>query len=262
MTVDHLGANLDGKVALVTGGAASGVGLAVARLLQEYGVSVVAEDVNPDVVEVFSGLDGVVPFVGDVTTERAATDAVALAEDRFGGLDILINNAGVIINKPIVETTLDDWNRILGVNVTGAFLHTREAMRVMAPRRRGAIVNIGSYACFQSFGTISAYAASKGALAQLTRTAALEGIDHGIRVNAIGSGDVVTNILGDPRRPRRARQGRSDQTRGRSHRDRSRRGVPRIRSRKFRGWCGMDAGRRNECRHSELTALGFDGGAV
>lgn len=197
MAVDHLGANLNGKVALVTG-AASGVGLAVTRLLRDYGVRVVAEDVNPDVAEVFSGLDGVVPFVGDVATERAATDAVALAEDRFGGLDIFVNNAGVIINKPIVETTLDDWNRILGVNVTGAFLHTREAMRVMVPRRRGAIVNIGSYACFQSFGTISAYAASKGALAQLTRTAALEGIDHGIRVNAIGSGDVVTNILGDP----------------------------------------------------------------
>jgi glucose 1-dehydrogenase len=147
---------------------------------------------------VLSGIEGVVPFVGDVTTERAAADAVALAEDRFGGLDILVNNAGIIINKPIVETTLDDWNRILGVNVTGAFLHTREAMRAMVPRQRGAIVNIGSYACFQSFGTISAYAASKGALAQLTRTAALEGIDHGIRVNAIGSGDVVTNILGDP----------------------------------------------------------------
>ena len=197
MAVDHLSANLNGKVAVVTG-AASGVGLAIARQLHEYGVRVVAEDINPDVTELFSDLDGVVPLVGDIATEAAATDAVALAEDRFGRLDILVNNAAIIINKPIVETTLDDWNRILGVNVTGAFLHTREAMRAMVPHRRGSIVNIGSYACFQSFPTISAYAASKGALAQLTRTAALEGIDHGIRVNAIGSGDVVTNILGDP----------------------------------------------------------------
>lgn len=178
-------------------GAASGVGLAIARQLHEYGVRVVAEDINPDVTKLFSGFDGIEPFVGDIATERAATEAVSLAKDRFGGLDILINNAAIIINKPIVETTLDDWNRILGVNVTGAFLHTREAMQAMVPQRRGAIVNIGSYACFQSFATISAYAASKGALAQLTRTAALEGIDHGIRVNAIGSGDVVTNILGD-----------------------------------------------------------------
>ena len=197
MTIDHLSANLDGKVAIVTG-AASGVGLAIVRQLHEYGVSVVAEDVNPDVLETFTGLDGIAPLVGDVATEEAAQDAIALAEERFGGLDILVNNAGIIVNKPIVETTLDDWNRILGVNVTGAFLHTRAAMRAMAPHRRGAIVNIGSYACFQSFPTIAAYAASKGALAQLTRTAALEGIGDGIRVNAIGSGDVITNILGNP----------------------------------------------------------------
>ncbi|MET0316434.1 MAG: SDR family oxidoreductase [Rhodococcus fascians] len=197
MTVDHLSASLNGKVAIVTG-AASGVGLAIARQLHEYGVSVVAEDVNPEVMTVFDGLGGVAPLVGDVSTEQAATDAIALAETRFGKLDILINNAGIIVNKPVVETTLDDWNRIIGTNVTGAFLHTREAMRAMAPRGGGSIVNIGSYACFQSFPTISAYAASKGALAQLTRTAALEGIADGIRVNAIGSGDVVTNILGDP----------------------------------------------------------------
>lgn len=197
MPVDHLAASLDGKVAIVTG-AASGVGLAITRQLHEYGVFVVAEDVNPHVRDVFDGQDGIAPIVGDVATEKAATDAVTLAQNTFGQLDILVNNAGVIINKPVVETTLDDRNRILGVNVTGAFLHTREAMRAMTPRRSGAIINIGSYACFQSFATISAYAASKGALAQLTRTAALEGIDHGIRVNAIGSGDVVTNILGNP----------------------------------------------------------------
>ncbi|TRW82056.1 SDR family oxidoreductase [Mycolicibacterium sp. 018/SC-01/001] len=197
MPIDHLSANLNGKVAIVTG-AASGVGLAITRQLHEYGVSVVAEDVNPDVLRVFADTDRVAPLVGDVSTEQAAVDAVSLAGHEFGTLDILINNAGVIVNKPIVDTTLDDWNRILGTNVTGAFLHTREAMRAMAPRRSGAIVNIGSYACFQSFETISAYAASKGALAQLTRTAALEGIGDGIRVNAIGSGDVVTNILGNP----------------------------------------------------------------
>jgi glucose 1-dehydrogenase len=123
---------------------------------------------------------------------------VELAARTFGGLDVLVNNAGTIVNKPVIDTTLDNWNRILTTNVTGAFLHTREAMKAMMPRPKGSIVNIGSYACFQAFPTISAYAASKGALAQLTRTAALEGVDHGIRVNAIGVGDTVTNILDNP----------------------------------------------------------------
>jgi NAD(P)-dependent dehydrogenase (short-subunit alcohol dehydrogenase family) len=122
---------------------------------------------------------------------------VEAAEQTFGRLDVLVNNAGTIINKTVVDTTLDDWNRILTTNVTGAFLHTREAMKAMIPNGSGSIVNVGSYACFQAFPTISAYAASKGALAQLTRTAALEGIENGIRVNGIGVGDTVTDILGD-----------------------------------------------------------------
>jgi glucose 1-dehydrogenase len=197
MSVDHLSENLQGKVAIVTG-AASGIGLAVTRQLVEYGVAVIAEDINSAIDDVFAGVDAVVPLVGDVAREQTAKDAVELAGRRFGQLDILINNAGTIINKPVIQTTLDDWNHILGTNVTGAFLHTREALRAMIPHKSGAIVNIGSYACFQTFKTISAYAASKGALAQLTRTAALEAIDDGVRVNALGVGDVVTNILGDP----------------------------------------------------------------
>ncbi|OBB82495.1 short-chain dehydrogenase [Mycobacterium colombiense] len=197
MGVDHVRENLHGKVAIVTG-AASGIGRAVTRQLIEYGVFVVAEDINPAVEDLYADIDAVAPLVGDVAQEQTANDAVELAGRRFGRLDILINNAGTIINRPVIETTLEDWNHILGTNVTGAFLHTREAMRAMIPRESGAIVNIGSYACFQSFKTISAYAASKGALAQLTRTAALEAIDAGIRINALGVGDVVTNILGDP----------------------------------------------------------------
>ncbi|WP_406814436.1 SDR family NAD(P)-dependent oxidoreductase [Mycobacterium sp. M23085] len=197
MSVDHLRENLHGKVAIVTG-AASGIGAAITRQLIEYGVSVIAEDINPAIADLYADTDMAVPLVGDVAQEQTAHDAVELAGRRFGQLDILINNAGTIINKPVIETTLEDWNHILGTNVTGAFLHTREAMRAMIPRQSGAIVNIGSYACFQSFKTISAYAASKGALAQLTRTAALEAIDDGIRINALGVGDVVTNILGNP----------------------------------------------------------------
>ena len=196
MTTPHFRDEV-GKVAVVTG-AASGIGRATTRLFVERGMSVVAEDIDPKVVDEFADIDAVVPVVGDVASEDTAAEAVSAAVARFGRLDTLVNNAGTIVNKTVVETTLEDWNRIMATNVTGAFLHTREAMKAMIPQGGGSIVNVGSYACFQAFPTISAYAASKGALAQLTRTAALEGIGNGIRVNAVGVGDTVTNILGDP----------------------------------------------------------------
>ncbi|MCE0764239.1 SDR family oxidoreductase [Pseudonocardia kujensis] len=187
----HL-ADLTGKVAIVTG-AASGIGRATVELFVERGVHVVAED-RDRAVEKLAG-PSVAPLVADVTEEDSARHAVSLARDRFGRLDVLVNNAGVIINKTVADMTLDDWNAVLAVNATGAFLHSREAVRAMLPQGSGAIVNVGSYACFQAFPTIAAYAASKGALAQLTRTLALEVIGHGIRVNAVGSGDTVTHIL-------------------------------------------------------------------
>src|SRR6201995_4985961 len=139
MSVDRLSENLQGKVAIVTG-AASGIGLAITRQLSEYGVSVVAEDIDPSGDHRFAGLGTVASLVGDVAAEPTAKDAVGLAHSRFGRLDILVNNAGTIINKPVVETTLEDWNHIIGTNATGAFLHTREAMRAMIPKQSGSIV--------------------------------------------------------------------------------------------------------------------------
>ena len=185
---------VEGKVAIVTG-AASGIGRATAELLHARGAMVVAEDVNADVEEL--ARDGLVPLVADIAHDGSAERAVALAQKRFGKLDVLVNNAGRIFYKPVVETSREDWNRIMETNVTGAFLHSREAAKAMIPNRSGAIVNIASYASYFAFPTIAAYAASKGALAQLTRTLALEVAGHGIRVNAIGVGDVITNILND-----------------------------------------------------------------
>src|ERR1700730_8441005 len=164
---------VEGKVALVTG-AASGIGRAVAELLHARGAKVVAEDIDPAVKELER--DGLVSLVADVTVDGTAERAVALAVEAFGTLDILVNNAGRILYKELVEMT-------------------REAAKVMMAKKSGAIVNIASYASYFAFPGIAAYTASKGALAQLTRTQALEAIKHGIRVNAIGVGDVVTNLL-------------------------------------------------------------------
>ena len=93
--------------------------------------------------------------------------------------------------------TLEECNGELAANATGAFLFSGEALRKMIPAASGAIVNVGSYACYQAFPTLAAYASSKGALAQLTRASALEAIEHGIHINAVGAGDVVTNLAND-----------------------------------------------------------------
>ncbi|WP_346830842.1 SDR family oxidoreductase [Pseudomonas abietaniphila] len=183
---------VEGKVALVTG-AASGIGKAVALLMHARGAKVIAEDMNRSVEDL--ARPGLVPLVSDISKDGAAERAVGLAVDTFGKLDILVNNAGIIMNKLLVDMTREDWESIQAVNATAAFLHSREAVKVMTPRKSGAIVNIASYASYFTFPTIAAYAASKGALAQLTRTLAIEVIEHGIRVNAVGVGDVVTNIL-------------------------------------------------------------------
>lgn len=183
-----------GKVVIVTG-AASGIGRSVALLLHERGAKIIAEDRNTTVEAL--ARPGLVPLIADITADGAAETAVATALEHFGHLDILVNNAGIILNKRVIDMTRQEWEQIQAVNVTAAFLHAREAVKAMIPHGGGAIVNIASYAAYQSFPTIAAYAASKGALAQLTRTLALEAIEHGIRVNAVGSGDVVTNILND-----------------------------------------------------------------
>lgn len=127
-------------------------------------------------------------LVADVAEDGSAEAVVALATDRFGRLDILVNNAGYINYRSVVDTSREDWDKVMNINSTGYFLHAREAMKAMLPNRSGAIVNIASYASYYAFADIAPYAASKGAVAQLTRALALEAAPHGIRVNAVGAG--------------------------------------------------------------------------
>ena len=130
---------LAGRAAIVTG-AASGIGLATVELLHRQGARVVAVGRGDNVNAL--AREGIVPLVADVAQEASATLAVQTALAHFGRLDILVNNAGIIINRPVVEMRLEEWNQVLAVNATGAFLFSREAMRPMMKAGSGAIINI------------------------------------------------------------------------------------------------------------------------
>ncbi|MBD1598014.1 SDR family NAD(P)-dependent oxidoreductase [Pseudomonas typographi] len=191
----HIGTSLglQGKVALVTG-AAGDIGRATVMLLRAHGMCVVAEDINPAVRDLAEA-GRVVPWEGDVGLEATARNAVAQALDAFGQLDVLVNNAGRTLNKPMLNTTVEDWDAIMATNARGNFLHSREALRIMVERGEGAIVNVASVVSVVGMPDLAAYAASKGAIAQLTKVLAVEYGGRGIRANAVAPGVVETNIL-------------------------------------------------------------------
>ncbi|WP_158861803.1 SDR family NAD(P)-dependent oxidoreductase [Leifsonia sp. AG29] len=184
--------DLTDKVAVVTGGA-RGIGRATADLLRSRGARLVVSDIADSVRDLDA--PDVATYVGDASSEQAARATIDLAAQRFGRLDILINNAGRTLNKPITETSAEEFDAILAVNARGNFLHAREAFRVMQQAGSGSIVSIASVSSIVAFATQTAYAASKGALAQITRVLAIEGGVHGIRSNAVLPGVIDTDIM-------------------------------------------------------------------
>ena len=185
---------LTDQVVLVTG-AAGGIGRATVETFLAHGATVVAEDLHPRVEDLAD--ERVATLVGDVAEPEIADAAVALARERFGRIDVLVNNAGRTMNKPDQEMTVEDWDGILRTNARGAFVHSKAALAPMIAQGAGAIVNVASYASLVGLPTGSAYAASKGALTQLTKVLALDHAREGIRVNAIAAGAVDTPILDD-----------------------------------------------------------------
>ena len=186
------GWDLSGKVAVVTG-AARGIGLSAANLLRSRGAKVVASDVSEDVRKLDG--DDVATLVGDVSREETAVRTMALAQERFGRLDILVNNAGRTMNKPLVETSVADWDSIMETNARGNFLQSREAVKAMVAGGGGTIVSVASVVSSVAMKETAVYAASKGAIAQLTKVIAVEYGDRGIRANAVAPGVVETDIL-------------------------------------------------------------------
>jgi NAD(P)-dependent dehydrogenase (short-subunit alcohol dehydrogenase family) len=185
-------AEFEGRVAIVTG-AASGVGRETTRLLTEAGASVVAVDVAETVARLES--ERVAPLAGDASVAQTADRAVAAARERFGRLDVLVNNAAMILYKGILDTDEAEWDRLFAVNVRSMFLHCRAAIPVMREAGGGAIVNTASISGVVGLAGQAAYAASKGAVVMLTRQLAVEFAPARIRVNAVGPGAIDTPFL-------------------------------------------------------------------
>lgn len=187
---------LDGKVAVVSGGA-RGQGASHARRLAQEGARVVTGDVLDAEGEATAAAlraEGLpVEFVHlDVTRADDWARAVAAATDRFGGLDCLVNNAGIIHVNPMLEERLEDWNALLAVNVTGVLLGMQAAVPALRARGGGSVVNVSSIFGLAGAENYVAYCASKAAVVMMTKTAALEHAKDRIRFNALCPGGVRT----------------------------------------------------------------------
>ncbi|NJD89628.1 MAG: glucose 1-dehydrogenase [Betaproteobacteria bacterium] len=187
-----------GKVALVTG-ASSGLGENFARCLAQRGAIVVAAARRADRLEALVRDGGAAHAVAlDVTDAVSVEAAVKRAAELAGPLDILVNNAGIADTKASLDLTEADWRRVLDTNLDGAWRMAQAVARSMiAAKRPGSIVNIASILGLRQATHLLAYAAAKAALVQVTKSLALEWARHGIRVNAIAPGYVITEMNRD-----------------------------------------------------------------
>ena len=185
--------------AVIVTGAAGGIGMAIAVRLASEGARVVMADRNPGKAQAgvaairAAGAPDVWVCPCDVSVEADVEAACAGAIERFGRLDAVVNNAGLMTFTPIAELTGDEWNRVLGVDLMGAFYFTKRAFLRMKPG--GAIVNIASVHAVRTSPLAAPYAAAKAAVLSLTRTSAIEGRGKGIRANAILPGAIDTPML-------------------------------------------------------------------
>ena len=199
------------KHALVTGGS-SGIGRAIALSLAGAGVAVtICGRRESELAKVADEADNIHAMVADVTDEDSVRALYAQAEAARGPFDIVIANAGIASSAPAHRTTLEDWNRIINVNLTGAFLTVRPALAGMAERGRGRIVFIASVAGLRGSAYVAPYVASKHGVVGLARALAAELLKTGVTVNAICPGYVETEMLEQSIRRVMDKTGRSEE---------------------------------------------------
>jgi len=182
---------LEGKTVLVTAAAGTGVGFATARRCAEEGAAVMLSDLHPGRLDRFA--DELAERIGrevpralcDVRSDEAVRALVARAESEWGRLDVVVNNAGLGLTKPVVEMSSEDWLGVLDVNLNGPFRMLRATLPGMQARGGGSIVNVSSITAWRAEAGQTAYGASKAGVLALTRCAALECAEFGVRVNAV-----------------------------------------------------------------------------
>ncbi len=188
--------DLTGRVAVVTG-ARRGLGRAMALALAAAGAEIVAVSRQPATdlaADIERSGRRCVALTADLEAPADVDTVIPRALEAMGRVDILVNNAGLVTRAPALEVAPDDWARVLQVNLHALFRLCQDAARNMLPRRRGKIVNVASLMSFEGGILVSPYAASKGAVAQLTKALANEWAPHGINVNAIAPGYMATDL--------------------------------------------------------------------
>ncbi|KRB38584.1 SDR family NAD(P)-dependent oxidoreductase [Microbacterium sp. Root180] len=195
---------LEGKKAIVTGGA-GGIGRAASLALAAEGAAVAVVDLNAEAAEAVASEiraagGTAIALAADVSSEVDIEHVVASTAAEFGGIDVVFNNAGIIRRTTAVETTVEEWDRVFGVNVRAVFLMCKHVVPLMAAAGGGSIVNTGSGWGLKGGGQAISYCASKGAVVNMTRALAIDHGPQGIRVNSVNPGDVDTGMLRDEAR--------------------------------------------------------------
>ena len=186
------------RVVIITG-SASGIGLATAQRIGSEGGRIVLADLSEEKLltaardVTAAGAPEVLTIRCDVSNEKDVDQVFAQTLERFGRVDLVVNNAGVMIFKPLVEHEASDWTKVLGIDLMGAFYFTRGAFRAM--KNGGAIVNVSSVHAVETTPLVASYAAAKAAILSLTRSAAIEGKEKNIRACAVLPGAVETPML-------------------------------------------------------------------